>query len=464
MNDQRRRVVVVGGGLAGLAAGVEAADRGAAVTLLERRPRLGGATWSFEHRGISFDNGQHVFMRCCSAYRRFLERIGSAPHVRLQSRLEVPVLRPGGPAGAIRRTAGPAPVHLLASLLTYPHLGARRRLRAVRAAMALRRLDPDDPALDRTTFGDWLAARGQDPATVAALWNLIVLPTVNVPAAEASLKLAAKVFRTGLLSRADAGDIGWATVPLSVLHGEAARRTLEAAGGEVVTGAAVRAVRAGPAGGPVVETEGRLIEADAVVVAVPHDAAGALLPPATVARQERLGELGTSPILNVHLVYDRPVMELPMAAGLDSDVEFVFDHTEASGLDDGRQCLTISLSAARSWIGRRSPDLVAHFTAEMARLLPAAAGARVTESIVTRERAATFSGVPGTHELRPGARTALAGVYLAGAWCDTGWPATMEGAVRSGVEAARLATEVAAASPASPRPGADLPGAPAVAA
>ena len=455
---------MVGGGLAGLAAGVEAADRGASVTLLERRPRLGGATWSFEHRGISFDNGQHVFMRCCTAYRRFLERIGSAPNVRLQSCLEVPVLRPGGPIGAIRRTAGPAPVHLLASLLTYPHLSSRRRLRVIRAAMALRRLDPDDPELDRTTFGDWLAARGADAATVEALWNLIVLPTVNVRAAEASLKLAAMVFRTGLLSRADAGDIGWATVPLSVLHGDAARRTLESAGADVTTGAAVRGVRPGPAGRPVVETDGRLIEADAVVVAVPHDAAGSLLPAGAVANQERLEDLGFSPIVNVHLVYDRPVMELPMAASVGSDVEFVFDHTEASGLDDGRQCLTISLSAARSWIGRRSPDLVQHFEGEMARLLPAAAGARLTERIVTRERAATFAGVPGTHELRPGPRTGLAGVFLAGAWCGTGWPATMEGAVRSGVEAARLAAEFAAATPASPEPRADLPGEPAVAA
>ena len=465
MRGPRRRVVVVGGGLAGLAAAVEAADRGAAVTLLERRPRLGGATWSFEHRGISFDNGQHVFMRCCTAYRRFLERIGSAPNVRLQSRLEVPVLRPGGPAGAIRRTAGPAPLHLAASLLTYPHLGPLRRLQVVRGAMALRRLDPDDPALDRTSFGDWLAARGSDAATIEALWNLIVLPTVNVPAAEASLKLAAKVFRTGLLDRADAGDIGWATVPLSALHGDAARRTLEAAGNEVVTGAAVRCVRPGPDGRPVIETDGPPIEADAVVVAVPHDAAGALLPPGTVAGQERLADLGTSPIVNVHLVYDRPVMELPMAAAVGSDVEFVFDHTEASGLDDGRQCLTVSLSAARSWIGRRSPELVAHFEAEMGRLLPAAAGARVTTSIVTRERAATFYGAPGTNELRAPARTALAGVHLAGAWCDTGWPATMEGAVRSGVDAARLATPAAApAAPAAPEPASALPGAPAVAA
>ncbi|MDE0652384.1 MAG: hydroxysqualene dehydroxylase HpnE [bacterium] len=464
MNDRRPSVVVVGGGLAGLAAGVEAADRGAAVTVLERRPRLGGATWSFEHRGISFDNGQHVFMRCCEAYLKFLERIGSAGDVRLQSRLEVPVLRPGGPAGAIRRTRGPAPLHLLAALVTYPHLSRRRRLAVIRAALALRRLDPDDVALDRLTFGEWLAARGQDAATVEGFWDLIVLPTVNVPAAEASLKLAAMVFQTGLLSRSDAADIGWATVPLSVLHGEAARRTLEAAGAEVRTGAAVQGVRIGPTGGPVVELDAELIDADAVVVAVPHDAAGGLLPPGAVPGQERFGELGTSPIVNVHLVYDRSVTELPMAAAIGSDVEFVFDHTAAAGLDDGRQCLTISLSAAKRYIGRRASDLVDHFGAEVARLLPAAAGARITESMVTREQAATFLGAPGSHALRADGRTALEGVFLAGAWCDTGWPATMEGAVRSGVQAGRLAADRAVAASPAPGSGSGAPDEPAVAA
>ncbi len=464
MNDRRRRIVVVGGGLAGLAAAVEATDRGAAVTLLERRPRLGGATWSFEHRGISFDNGQHVFMRCCEAYRWFLERIGSAGDVRLQRRLDVPVLRPGGPVGAIRRTAGPAPLHLAASLLTYPHMSRRRRLGVTRAALALRRLDPDDTELDRTTFGDWLMARGQDAEALETFWDLIVLPTVNVPAAQASLKLAAMVFRTGLLTSAGAGDIGWSRVPLSVLHGDAARRTVEAGGSVVRTGAAVRGVCTGTGGRPVVETDGGPIEADAVVVAVPHEAVGGILPPGTVPGQDDLGDLGVSPIVNVHLVYDRPVMGLPMAAGVGSDVEFVFDHTEAGGLDDGRQCLTISLSAATSYIGRRSADLIEHFSAEMARLLPAAAGARVTDSIVTRERAATFFGAPGTHRLRAGPRTALAGVFLAGAWCDTGWPATMEGAVRSGVEAATLAADFTAAAPPAPTVGDDLPGTPAVAA
>lgn len=437
MSDPRARVVVVGGGLAGLAAALEAADRGASVTLLERRPRLGGATWSFRRNGIWFDNGQHVFLRCCTAYLAFLERIGSIGDVTIQRRLSIPVLRPGGPVGTIRRSSGPAPLNLALSLLTYPHIGLWARLKVLAAGAALRRLDPDDPALDEVSFGDWLAAHGQPSEAIERFWDLVVLPTVNVHAREASLKLAAKVFVTGLLTEAAAADIGWASVPLSVLHGDAGRRALEARGAEVITRAPASAVRSSRGGRPEVTVDGRSIEAAAVVVAAPHDVAGALLPPGAVPAQDRLDDLGVSPIVNVHLVYDRPITDLPVFAAVGSDIQYVFDRTGAAGLDDGRQCLAISLSAADRYLGWSSPELVTHFEAEMARLIPAATGAVVTESMVTREPKATFRGLPGTHSLRPGTECGLPGVFLAGAWCDTGWPATMEGAVRSGVEAGR---------------------------
>ena len=438
----RRHVAIVGGGLAGLAAGIEAADRGAAVTLLERRHRLGGATWSFQRRGIWFDNGQHVFMRCCTAYRRFLERIGSAASTSMQRSLHVPVLAPGGPVGAIQRLRGPAPLHLAVPLLAYPHLSFRRRLAALRVGVALQRLDPDDPALDDVSFGDWLSEHGQDADTVKAFWNLIVLPTVNATAADASLKLAAKVFVTGLLTEPDAADIGWSRVPLSTLHGDAARRALEAVGGDVRTRAQVTGVSVGADNRLEVRVDGEVLVVDSAVVAVPHDALGSVLPPGSVHSQHRLSDLGISPIVNIHLVFDRTVTDLAFFASVDTDAQFVFDRTESAGINDSRQCLAVSLSAAEAYIGRPSADLVAHFTAELRRLLPAAADATVTESIVTREHAATFHGVPGSHRLRAaGTGCTLPDVYLAGAWCDTGWPATMEGAVRSGVEAGRLAAQ-----------------------
>lgn len=447
MNDSPNRVLVVGGGLAGLAAAVEAVDRGARVTLLERRPRLGGATWSFQRRGIWFDNGQHVFLRCCTAYLAFLKRIGAADRVFLQRRLDIPVLRPGGPSGAIRRTAGPAPAHLAPALLTYPHLKLRQRLGVLRAGWALRRLDPEDPSLDDVAFGDWLSDHGQDAAAVDTFWNLVVLPTVNVTAAEASLKLAAKVFVTGLLTDAPAADIGWSRAPLAALHGDAARQALETAGAVVRTRAGVTGVRTDPSGSLTVQVDGEPVAADSVVVAVPHDVVGSILPPGSFPAQDQLGDLGVSPIINVHLVYDRPVTDLGMFAAVGSDAEYVFDRTEAAGLDDGRQCLALSLSAAHSYLGWSAADLISHFSDELARLLPAAARANLTESIVTREPTATFNGVPGTHRLRADAQCAIPGVYLAGAWCDTGWPATMEGAVRSGTRAGRLAARFATAAP-----------------
>ncbi|MGH9046970.1 MAG: FAD-dependent oxidoreductase, partial [Acidimicrobiales bacterium] len=204
----RPEVVVVGGGLAGIAAALDAADAGARVTLIERRGKLGGLTWSFKRKGRWFDNGQHVFLRCCTSYRELLERIGSSELVKLQPRLAVPVLAPGAKPAVIARTALPAPLHLAAALARYRHLSIADWARLVWPTLALGRLDLADPALDDVTFGAWLATHGQRPAAIEALWNLIALPTLNVRADEASLSLAAMVFRTGLLDRTDAGDIG----------------------------------------------------------------------------------------------------------------------------------------------------------------------------------------------------------------------------------------------------------------
>jgi squalene-associated FAD-dependent desaturase len=434
--------VVVGGGLAGLAAALTGADAGARVTLLERRPRLGGATWSFEHRGLHFDNGQHVFMRCCTAYRRFLDRIGASDRVVLQDRLDVPVVAPGGRVAHIRRSGLPAPLHLGRALLGYSHLDRRDRLRLGRAALALQRLDPDDTALDASTFGAWLTGVGQRPEAIERLWNLIALPTLNIDAREASLALAAMVFQTGLLSDASAADIGWSRVPLSELHAEPAARVLSTRDVRVRTDARVDRIDVGAGGVEAVIADGERIDADAVILAVPHDAAATLLPPTALPGRTpaALSGLGASPIVNVHLVFDRPVMDHAFAAGVGSPVQYVFDRTRSAGMDpaDG-QCLAISLSGADRYVGTAPRELVATFATAIAQLFPRARDARLVDSLVTREQAATFRAVPGTRAVRPGAHTDVAGLYLAGAWTDTGWPATMESAVRSGEDAARAA-------------------------
>jgi len=431
------RVAVVGGGLAGIAAALECADAGAEVTLLEARPRLGGATFSIRRDGIWMDNGQHVFLRCCTAYRSFLDRIGATGKTELQDRLSIPIVAPGGRIAWLRRAGLPAPLHLFPSLSRFAFLSTRDRLRIARAVRPLSKLDLADPQLDRRTFGSWLRDHGQSQATVDVLWNLIVLPTVNLPAAEASLQLAAKVFQTGLLASADAGDIGYAAVPLQELHGEAGADALERAGVDVRVRTRVERIEP-RSGGLAVAFDGDGADVDAVVVTVPHDEAAALLPDGALPYADELGYLGVSPIVNLHVVYDRRVTDLPFAAGHETPVQWVFDRSRGAGLERG-QYLAVSLSCAREYIGQKVEELRAQFVPALEQLFPEAAAARVELFFVTREQRATFRQGPGTAALRPPARTGVDGLYLAGAWTDTGWPATMEGAVRSGVAAAREA-------------------------
>jgi squalene-associated FAD-dependent desaturase len=437
-----RRVAVIGGGLAGIAAALDCAAAGAQVTLVEVRRRLGGAAYSFERDGLRMDNGQHVFLRCCEAYRALLERLGSSNLVALQGRLEIPVLSPGHPATKIRRSSLPAPLHLAGALARYPRLSPAQRLGAARAALALARLDPDEPGLERETFGAWLSRHGQDEAAVHALWDLIALPTMNVPAEEASLALAVFVFKTGLLSAASAGDIGFHVATLQEIIGDPARRALERAGVELRLGwRAERLERRGAAyelsGRAVGESE--TISADAAIVALPHDRAGALVEPLLGRYAGRPGELDSSPIINLHIVYDRRVLDEPFAAGVGTPVQYLFDRGEAAGVAAGCQYLAVSLSGASAEMESSVPELRERYLAAMRELLPGAREARVERFQVTREHAATFRAAPGVAALRPPQRTQLPGLALAGAWTDTGWPATLESAVLSGHGAAEAA-------------------------
>jgi predicted NAD/FAD-dependent oxidoreductase len=483
--DGAPHVVVAGGGLAGVAAAIALCDGGARVTLAEARPRLGGATCSFTRGGLTVDNGQHIFLRCCTAYRDLLDRLGVTAKTVLQDRFDVRVLTPSG-AARLRRRGLPAPLHLAGALATYPLLTRRERAGAVRAALAFRRLNPADPAADEQRLGDWLDARGQGPRARRALWDLFVVSSLNVAGDDASLALAAMVVKTALLGGPGAADIGVPTVPLGELHGQAAGTLLRRLGATVLTGAKVAAItplspEPGAAGGPgrfrvtlrraapdatesaapatsgldtgvTGATDGATtardyppdgsLAADGVVLAVPPPQAAALLPAAAAGRPGSSGDpggwsgLGESPIVNVHVIYDRPVTSLPFAAAVGSPVQWIFDRTDISGCDRG-QYLALSLSAADEYAGRRTQSLRETFLPAIEQLLPAARAADVTDFFVTRERRATFRQVPGTAALRPGAATPLGGLALAGAWTDTGWPDTMEGAVRSGLEAAR---------------------------
>ncbi|TMK39406.1 MAG: FAD-dependent oxidoreductase [Actinobacteria bacterium] len=430
-----RRVAIVGGGLAGIAAALDCADAGAAVTLLEVRPRLGGAAYSFEREGLRLDNGQHVFLRCCSEYLELLERLGSRALTTIQPRLAIPAIAPGGKTAWLRRSSLPAPAHLAGALARYRHLRPAARARAASAALALGRLDPDDPRVDAQAFGDWLAERRQSPAAIEALWDLVTRPTLNLPAGQASLALAARVFQIGLLNETAAGDIGWARAPLSDIHDGPARSALARAGVDVRLRTKATRVTATDEGEWAIDAPAGTVTADAVIAAVPHDRLADLVPVGAVAAG-RLAHLGSSPIVNLHVVYDRRVTARAFAAGVHSPVQWIFDRTHAAGIKRG-QYLAISLSAATEELGMSAPALRSRYLVALAELFPAARHARVERFLVTREHAATFRAAPGVGALRPPAATGLPGLAVAGSFTDTGWPATMEGAVRSGHAAAR---------------------------
>jgi squalene-associated FAD-dependent desaturase len=454
-----RRVVVIGGGLAGITAALDCADAGARVTLVEVRRRLGGAAYSFEREGMRLDNGQHVFLRCCAAYRALLARLGSERHVAVQERLEIPVLSPGRPPVVLRRGTLPPPLHLAGALARYPYLKPAQRFSAALAARALSALDPSDPELDTRTLGDWLSDLGQNEQSLAALWDLIALPTLNLPAAEASLALGAFVFQTGLLASADAGDIGFHLGTLADVIGDPAEAALRDAGVEFRLGWRAQRVRRVEAGfevergtgaaraepedeepaqtGDAEADTGDGLGADAVIVALPHARAAGLIEPLLPQVAQAIRGLGSAPIVNLHVVYDRVVCEQPFAAGVGTPVQYLFDRSAAAGAPPGCQYLAVSLSGADREMQMSVDALREQYLPAIEQLLPEARGAKLESFLATREHTATFRAVPGTAALRPGPDTSVAGLVLAGSWTATGWPATLESAVLSGHAAAR---------------------------
>ncbi|MYI81819.1 MAG: FAD-dependent oxidoreductase [Chloroflexi bacterium] len=443
------RIGIIGGGLAGLAAGVELADRGHQVELLERRPWAGGATYSFrdEQTGDEIDNGQHVFMQCTTAYAAFLERLGTLDLTRRQQRLCVPVFDETGRRSELRAANLPFGLHLAPSLLRYRHLAWRQKAQIVRAFLAIRRIGREErERMRRLTFEQWLRERGQTSDTIREFWDFLVIPTLNCRADQASASQALFVIEEGFQHSPGAPALAVSAVGLSALHVDPAVRAIEERGGVVSTRTPIERIEV--AGGRVetlVLRAGERREFDACVSAL---APWRLLPllPEELRGEGALGTLAQfepAPILNAHLWFDRPVADFGFAAFVRSEVQWVFNRSRAGGQDETeRQHLVISISAPGELFALGSEELRERLLPQLHAALPAARDAELLHWRVVKEPEATF--VPGPGLERPGPRTPLANLFLAGAYTDTGWPATMESAVRSGLAAA-AAVDAAAA-------------------
>ena len=435
--------MLIGGGLAGLSAACALADRGVPVTLLEKRPYLGGRAFSFPdaESGRHIDNGQHIYLACCTAYTGFLRKLGVFERTTLQRRLRAVIVDKTGRRGALKAAPLlPSPLHLLPSFLAYPHVSIGDKLRAATAMLAIKRTDraKHREALESETFRDWLERHGQSEQAITALWDLLTLPVFNDTVDAVSAYMGLMFFQDGMLAGRHSADIGVSTVGLTQLVEDAASAYVQARGGEVLTGRSVTRIVAEDGAVTGLIVDGEFTPADVVIAAVPWDVLARLLPPdiAGDAHINASNALKWAPIINVHVWYDRPIIDEPFLAVLDSPLQWVFNRSRIEGLPGPGQHLCISVSGAWEHAGVGRDTLRELFLSEMATVFPAAADAVVERFMVVRQPNATFRCTPGAQSQRPAQATPITGLTLAGDWTQTGWPATMESAVRSGILAA----------------------------
>jgi zeta-carotene desaturase len=442
--------VVVGGGLAGLAASLALADAGWRVTLLEKRPHLGGRATSYDlPNGEHVDNCQHVTMGCCTNLEDFYRRAGTAQQVHYYQRISF--LDREGRRGRIASSWLPPPLHLAPSFLMFPSLGWRDKLAIARAIGEITLSGGRPPGSDRgVSMLAWLREKRQTETAIRRFWDTVLVSALDERLEKMDAAYGILVFWKGFLCHRRGFEIGIPVVPLAELYG-GCRDAVTARGGEVHLRAGVRALRLadGACTGVVLE-DGTVIAADACVLAVPHDAVGPLLPQELRDLPEfsGLAQLGVSPIVGVHLWYDRPVMQEPFLTLLDRTTQWVFNKTALSGGDAaGGQYLQLVISAAYDLVPHSRQEIIERCCGELAEVLPAARAAQLVKATVIKEVAATFSPAPLCDRWRPQAQIAVENLFLAGDWTRTGWPATMEGAVRSGY----LAAEAVLAARGTPR-------------
>lgn len=440
--------VVIGGGVAGIAAAVRLAEAGAAVTLIEMRPRLGGRATSMEdpQTGQLLDNCQHVVMRCCKALMALYEKLGVADRIVWHRRFDF--VHGDGTRDGLAAGWLPAPMHFTGSFLKFRGLGWRDKLAIARAMHEIYWHPPRGAEVERIntrSFADWLEQRKQPRRAVERFWGPTVVSACNETLDRVAAGYGLQVFREGFLASKRGYEMGLADVPLAELYGPAIN-AIEATGGQVVTATvksfdydtAAKRLRAA------ILNDGRRLEADGFVSALPFDVldrvAGDAMK-ADDARLQRLKAFEVSPIIGLHLWVRSPgggsAMAMPHVALTGSPMHWFFNQ----GWDDGRgaQHLHGVVSAAHDLVDLPNSELLDLAMRELRKLVPGCVDAALVEGRVIKERRATFSclpGVLGVDAIRPSTGGAIANLMLAGDWCHTGWPATMEGAARSGFAAA----------------------------
>jgi len=431
-------VNIVGGGLAGLAAAAALGSAGFTVDLFESRAFLGGRATSFpaspgDDDSELIDNCQHVLLRCCVNLLDFYARLGVADRIHFYR--EYYFLEPGGRLSTLSRGMMPAPLHLTYSFLRMRCLGAADKLANARGLMALMRDRGRRRDLDRMTMLDWLREKKQTPRAIERFWRQVLVSAVNEELDRMAALHGFQVFWLGMLARAHSYEMGVPEVPLGELYSVDAWRKLSAVHFHMRTPVERVVFREGTAYGVQI-SGGSVHPADYQICAVPFERLGALSPELGIdtARFEH------SPITGIHIWFDRPVTDLPHAALLDRTIQWMFNKSE------GRY-LQFVVSASRSLVEMPRAEVIELALREAAEFFPRTREAKVDRAHVIKEVRATYSARPGTESARPESRTSASNVFLAGDWTRSGWPATMEGAVRSGYRAAE-ALAAAAGRPA----------------
>jgi squalene-associated FAD-dependent desaturase len=444
-----QNVAIIGGGLAGLAAGCALSRAGFRVTVFERKPYLGGRASSYEHAatGEVVDNCQHVLLGCCTNLIDLYQHIGARDLIRWYDSLNF--IEPGGRRTIIRNSPLPAPLHTALSFLWAPSLAARDKVCIAKALFSLMK-NASVATGSNNSFLQWLRARGQTRQAIDRFWKVVLVSALNEDLDRMSIPAAAMVFRESFLKSRRGGQVGVPCVPLSDLYGKAGDY-IRAHGGTIELRAAVQSLE------PIARTSPGPDEAlwssragvrlcangeprmyHYAISAVPFDSLARLLPPTSEAEPLRaqLAQFQTSPITGVHLWFDREVTDLDHAVLLDRTIQWMFHKSRILGRREQGSYIELVISASRVLVEMPRPEIIKLALREFAEFFPEVKKAQLLKSTVVKEIHATMSPLPGSDGYRPAPRTGWPQIFLAGDWTATGWPATMEGAVRSGYLAA----------------------------